>query len=117
MVDYVLTQISHFIEDSYEVKMTGLSQTLDSVKAFKILPKLVVSDHLPCSIVIRFNTLSTLLTVLAKCFAGNFNYESQDRSTLLKPKIRLGDIDCSPIMVRQVLTGCKTRNVLLTLIN
>ena len=62
---------------------------------------MVLSDHLPCSILIRFSILPTSLTVLEKCSAGNFNYDCHDRSTLLKPKIRLHDVDCSPLMVEE----------------
>ena len=78
-----------------------ITNNLDSVASFKILPKMVLSDHLPCSILIRFNTLPTSLTVLEKCSGGNFNYDCHDRSTLLKPKIRLHDVDCSPLMVKE----------------
>ena len=45
--------------------------------------------------------MPTSLTVLEKCSAGNFNYDCHDRSTLLKPKIRLNDVDCSPLMVNE----------------
>ena len=76
-----------------------ITNALDSVASFKILPKMGVSDHLPCSILIRLKTSSTSLTVLEKCSAGNFNYDCHDRSTLLKPKIRLSDLDCSASMV------------------
>lgn len=78
-----------------------ITNTVDTVALFKILPKMVVSDHSPCAITIKYqlSTISTL--ILEKCAGGNFDYSSHDKSTLLKPKIRLCNIDCSELMIQE----------------
>ena len=59
-----------------------------------------VSDHTPCDVMIRFNPLVPL-RMLEKCADGNFCYNSHDKSTKLKPKIRLDNIYTTPLMIGQ----------------
>ena len=78
-----------------------ITNAIGTVASFTILPKMVVSDHSPCGIVIRYKISPTCLLVLEKCASGNFDYTIHDKSTILKPKIRLSNIDCSEMMIQE----------------
>ena len=90
-----------------------ITNQIDNVESYKILPKMIVSDHLPCAITIRYRISSKSVTILEKCVDGNFNYDRHDRSSILKPRIRLNEIECKPEMVNEFnhLADCITESL------
>ena len=75
-----------------------ITNSIDSVVSFKIIPKLPVSDHTPCSLSINFTPMVSL-EMLNRCAAGNLSYDSYDRSKILKAKIKLSHIEVTPHMI------------------
>ena len=69
-----------------------MTNAVDDVRKFKILPKLVVSDHTPLSLVISLPA-SISLQFIERISIGNFSYDMYDRSNLLKRSVRLTDVD------------------------
>ena len=69
-----------------------VTNAVEDVVKFKILPRVVVSDHVPISLVIRIPAPITLQLIEKVCI-GNFSYDMYDRSKVLKPKVTLQDVD------------------------
>ena len=63
-----------------------ITNSIDTVDSFSILPKLTVSDHTPCAVVVQTNR-SISMDFLKACSDGVFNYCYYDRSNILKPKV------------------------------
>ena len=81
-----------------------ITNTVDTVESFDILPKMVVSDHAPCAISIKYSLSTTSLLILERCAGGNFDYSKHEKSTFLKPKIRLRNINYDKVRVH-ILIG------------
>ena len=72
---------------------------IDGVVSFSIIPKSIISDHCPLSLKICIPK-SVTLSFIDDVSAGTFTYDQYDRSKLIKRKLRLEDINTNNLVER-----------------
>ena len=71
-----------------------ISNSVNNINSFCILPKINVSDHAPCAVTIKCNA-TVSLDLLEDIANGLLNYSHYDRSDEIKPKIWLHKINAN----------------------
>ena len=76
-----------------------VTNSIPSVKSFTICPKMVVSDHCPLSTRLRF-PLNLSLHFIESVSEGVLNYDMHNRAKMMKPKLRLNNINTCNLINR-----------------
>ena len=74
-----------------------VTNSVQNITKFKILPRIVVSDHAPLSLGIKLPAPCTWQLLGMICH-GNFSYDMYDRTNLLKRNLKLKDINPSMLV-------------------
>ena len=71
---------------------------VDCIESFSIIPRLNVSDHCLLSIKVCMPKFIVSLNLINEVISGMFSYKSYDHSKLLKPKLKLENINSENVL-------------------